>query len=267
MVREASAGPLGLEPRGSATDPGEESSVGEGARSDRLMEMFVAALSHDLRSPLAAISTAVESLAAIDHPSVGKQAERIRYSADRMWRLIDQLLDYTRIRIGEGLPLDADLMDLAALCRLVVGELEISFPERRIVLLSDGDAWGTWDRDRLAQAICNLAGNACLHGEDGAIELVLDGADPDWVTLEVRNRGAIRPEILPSLFEAGRKDDGSPGLGLGMFIAQQIAIAHGGRIDVSSSDARGTRVSLVLPRVAPPVSQVDESTGTFRLPR
>ena len=86
-----------------------------------------------------------------------------------MDRLILQLLDFTRIRTGEGLPLDCAPMDVGALARLVVGELAAAHPERTIQLETRGDLWGSWDRDRLGQLLCNLGSNACLHAGEGPV--------------------------------------------------------------------------------------------------
>lgn len=228
-------------------------------RYARLMEVFVSVLTHDLRNPLAAIVTASQMLQA--DQDVPRAAARIRQSADRMARLIDQLLDFSRIKMGAGLPLDVCEMDLAATGRMVVGELQCGYPDRHIRLEERGRLWGTWDRDRLAQLLSNLAGNACQHGDD-PIVIRLDGGHPDFVVVMVENRGTIPAELIPDLFEPGGRSGRSAGLGLGLFIAQQITLAHGGTIHLASLPDL-TRFVVEVPRL--PTG--DENSGTFTLER
>lgn len=228
-------------------------------RYARLMEVFVSVLTHDLRNPLTAIITASQMLK--PDQDVDLLAVRIRQSADRMGRLIDQLLDFSRIKMGAGLPLDLCEMDLAATGRMVVGELEVGYPDRRIHLEERGTLWGTWDRDRLAQLLSNLAGNACQHGED-PIRIQLDGGHPDLARITVENRGSIPAELVPDLFEPGGRRSHSAGLGLGLFIAQQIAVAHGGCVHLASAQGV-TRFVVEIPRLPPG----DENSGTFTLER
>ena len=226
-------------------------------RYARLMEVFISVLSHDLRNPLTAILTAAEMLR--PDQDVVRPAQRIRSAADRMGRMIDQLLDYSRIKMGAGLPLDCREIDLAPVGRMVVGELEVAYPERSIRFEHSGSLWGGWDRDRMAQLLSNLGGNACQHGDD-PIVLRMDGGDPIFVRIAVENRGTISDELIPDLFEPGIREGRTGGLGLGLYIAQQIAAAHGGSIQVTSS-ATTTRFLVEIPR-AP---QLEDDTGTFKL--
>lgn len=246
--------------RTTLTDPGDgdpDQVLAETQRYARLMEVFISVLTHDLRNPLTAIMTASEMLK--PDQDVTRAALRIRQSADRMARLIDQLLDFSRIKMGAGLPLDLCEMDLAATGRMVVGELEVGYPDRRIQFETHGVLWGTWDRDRLAQLLSNLGGNACQHGDD-PISIRLDGTQADMVRFSVENRGSIPDHMMPDLFEPGARKANSRGLGLGLFIAQQIAAAHGGAVQVDSGSDR-TRFLVEIPR-RPPMT---EDTGTFRL--
>jgi signal transduction histidine kinase len=242
------------------TDPGDQRDqlLAETQRYARLMEVFVGVLSHDLRNPLTAIITASHML---KNEEDCRAASRIRQSADRMGRMIDQLLDFSRIKMGAGLPLDPREIDLAPLGRMVLGELEIAYPDRSIMFAEHGSLWGSWDRDRLAQLLSNLGGNACQHGDD-PIEITLDGRDPLFVRLVVGNRGTIPDELIADLFEPGARRGSSGGLGLGLYIAQQIAAAHGGSIEVTSSDTT-TRFLVELPRLP----RLDDDTGTFKLER
>jgi signal transduction histidine kinase len=158
--------------------------------------------------------------------------------------------------------------------RLVTGELEAAYPDRTIVRETVGNAVGTWDRDRLGQLVSNLAANACQHGTIGSpVRVRLDGSEPDGVRLEVSNHGMIAPELLPFIFDPLQTDGGRPGgrqgasgLGLGLYITQQIAVAHGGTIDVQSDESRGTRFTVDLPRHAPnraeaPFASADPSSA------
>jgi signal transduction histidine kinase len=243
-------------------DPGDERDqlLAATQRYARLMEVFVGVLTHDLRNPLSAIITASHMLTQ-DQDQDARAATRIRQSADRMGRMIDQLLDFSRIKMGDGLPLDPREIDLAPLGRLVLGELEAAYPDRTIQLEEQGTLWGSWDRDRLAQLLSNLGGNACQHGDD-PICMVLDGSDPAVVRIVVDNRGSIPDELIPDLFEPGARQCRSGGLGLGLYIAQQIAAAHGGAIEVTSSQTT-TRFLAEIPRWP----TMAEDTGTFKLER
>jgi signal transduction histidine kinase/CheY-like chemotaxis protein len=225
-------------------------------RTVRFSEMFVGILGHDLRNPLSAITTGASVvLHRAESDRVTRPISRILSSADRMSRMIDQILDFTRIRLGRGIPLRCKPVDLAEVCRAVLDELKGDV-EDGAQLEVRGDPVGTWDEDRLSQLASNLAGNALQHRRRGTpIALTIDGTGADRVTLAVQNQGAVPPEILPVLFEPMRgsetwKREGSSGLGLGLYISQQIAEAHGGSIRVASEPESGTRFTVDLPREA-----------------
>jgi signal transduction histidine kinase len=144
---------------------------------------------------------------------------------------------------------------MEALVRRISGEIQTSVPERRIEHTMLGDLKGVWDGERLCQVMTNLVGNAVHHGTaNEPVQVLVDGRCDDVLVVEVANGGAIAPELLPDLFDPfrGRASAGGrqQGLGLGLFIAQQIVLAHGGRINVLSQDGR-TRFRVELPRVAP----------------
>jgi len=229
------------------------------AQTVRYNEMFAGILAHDLRSPLGAISTAAQ-LVQMRRPNderIGPLVERILSSSARMARMIDQLLDFTRIRLGGGLRLERGRVDLVEVLRAVISETESASPGWRASVETMGDGWGRWDPDRLAQALSNLAGNAAQHGAREAPATVrLDGRDPERVTLTFENRGAIPRDLLPNLFDPfhaiQRVRSNANGLGLGLFIAREIVSAHGGEVDVASAEATGTRFTVVLPRASAP---------------
>jgi signal transduction histidine kinase/CheY-like chemotaxis protein len=224
------------------------------ARTIEYNETFTAMLGHDLRNPLNAISTTAQLLLrrAVT-PEIARPAARIERSAERMSRMITQLLDLARARTG-GFKLERKPLDLAELCQLVLDELRQANPGARVQVATTGSLHGRWDGDRLAQVISNLAGNALEHGEPRSPVIVeLDGRHPDAVSIRVENRGEIAPEVLPVLFDPfrglGQRNERARGLGLGLYISKEIVTAHHGRIDVMSRGG-GTCFEIELPKDA-----------------
>lgn len=224
-------------------------------------ELFAGVLAHDLRNPLAAIRTATQLLLMryegqnLPGNDDARPLSRILSSSDRMTRMIDQLLDFTRARSGGGIELHPRATDLGELFRDVLGEFELAHPEWRIESTSAGDLSGTWDADRLLQVISNLVGNAGQHGiAGGPISVRVDGTDAEYVRFEVHNGGAIPESLLPELFDpfrAPRHGRGrSGGLGLGLFIVRELVHAHGGVVEVTSSGEGGTTFSVQVRRHA-----------------
>jgi signal transduction histidine kinase len=169
--------------------------------------------------------------------------------------MIDQLLDFTRLRVGAGIPIERKRCELEPLLRQAIDELEHARPAAQITIDSAGDTSGTWDADRLLQVFSNLVANSVQHGSPSEPARVsVDGSDGASVRVRVHNLGAIPEPLLPRLFEpmaAGeRRRDRSQGLGLGLFISREIVKAHGGSIEVQSSEADGTAFTVVLPRSA-----------------
>jgi signal transduction histidine kinase len=232
-------------------------------RALQFSDMFVGILGHDLRNPLSGVTTAARLLARrADSDKVAKPAARILNSAERMGRMIDQLLDFTRIRLGQGIALERTTVDLGEICRMAIDELGV--PATAVNLTGEGDLLGQWDGHRLTQLMCILIGNALAHGSGTTpVGVCLDGLGAA-VVLEVSNAGAVPPELLPVMFELpaatfeGAKQVRSSGLGLGLYIGREIVTAHAGRIDVASSVADGTRITVSLPRhhVASPTLRV-----------
>ncbi len=220
----------------------------------RLNEMFIAVLSHDLRNPLNAIYSAAELLNNSSNDDMVKaMSKQIKISGRRMRRMLDDLLDLARVRLGGGLTVKAAPADLGHVASKVVGELQAAHAERHIAVELQGDLAGWWDADRMAQLISNLLGNALTHGTASEpIELLLDGTAADRVWVKVANAGVIAPELLSHLFEPFRRGERKlgqrDGLGLGLHIVSQIAERHGGSVKVESSEATGTVFSVELPR-------------------
>jgi signal transduction histidine kinase len=223
-------------------------------------DVLTGVLGHDLRAPLQSILMGAEMLGGSGgHPPdpamVGRTVKRIRGAVDRMNRMINGLLDFTRARIGGGLPIQPQAIDLRTLIAEVVAEVRAAHPDRRIenhTEASQVDLRGTFGPVRLAQALTNLLVNAVQHGRD---PIVVDAdTDDDHVHLDVCNGGEIPQQVLPNLFKpfAGlstrtpeaRKHGG---LGLGLYIVSEIARAHGGRIEYISR-AGTTCFRIVLPR-------------------
>ena len=232
--------------------------VGQLTESLRMAEMFTAVLGHDLRNPLSVITTSAETLTRrAPDETLRRPAARIVSSGRRMGRMIEELLDLGRARMsGGGFPLSPCETDLLSLCRRVIADHELSHGRRGIELTHEGDALGSWDDDRLFQVLANLIGNALEHGrKDAPIAVRLDATARDQVLLSVHSGGAIPPAMMPHLFDPFRvrqkQQSGSRGLGLGLYIVREIVEAHGGRVDVSSSEAAGTVFVVTLPRRAP----------------
>lgn len=221
----------------------------------RLNELFAGVLAHDLRNPLGAILTAAQLLERrAEAPELRGPARRIATSGERMARMIEQLLDFTRARVGDGIALLRRETALDALCRQIVSELADVYPNTPLELVLEPELTGAWDPDRLAQVVSNLVGNAYQHGTPSSVvRVTLHASAGGEACLSIENGGEIAKELLPVLFDPFRgtkeRSDGSSGLGLGLFISQRIVRAHGGDIGVCS-DAGRTRFEVRLPRAA-----------------
>ena len=220
----------------------------------RLNEMFAAVLGHDLRNPLTAILTGAQLLELTSQDElVQRTAARILSSGRRMSRLIEDMLDLARARLAGGIPIQREEVDLERLIQRVVQEHQAAAPGYRIELRPEGNLTGEWDTERLAQVASNLIGNAVQHGNrDDGVLVRLDGTKSGSVALSVVNAGTIAPDVLPYIFDPFRRGPRQPeaneGLGLGLYIAQQIVEAHHGRVEVESGSDRQTVFRVTLPR-------------------
>jgi signal transduction histidine kinase len=176
---------------------------------------------------------------------------RMMNSVGRMERMIGDLLDLTRARMGGSLALTRQPTDLRRVCDEVLLEIAASHPEATMQFDVSGDVRGEWDADRLAQVVSNLVGNAIQHGDQSPITLAAH-EHADVVTLTVHNGGPpIAPKLLPLVFEPLTRGDRDPekhSIGLGLFITRAILAAHGGSIEVSSSADAGTTFTVTLPK-------------------
>jgi two-component system sensor histidine kinase/response regulator len=182
-------------------------------------------------------------------------AKRIVVSGRRMTRMIDDLLDLARARLAGGIPLKMIQSDLAEPVQRVVREYETAFPDRRIELQQEGNVNGEWDAERLAQAASNLIGNALQHGmPNSPVHVRLDGSGSDGVMLSVANDGSIPSRVVAHLFEpfqGGQRQPGqNQGLGLGLYIVQQIVHGHRGAVAVQATDGNRTVFEVKVPRAA-----------------
>jgi two-component system, sensor histidine kinase and response regulator len=219
----------------------------------RLNELFTAVLGHDLRNPLSAMLNSANLLERVANDDVVRHAAgRMASSGRRMSRMIDDMLDLTRARLGGGIPLRRQECDLGQLVQRVIQEHPVAIAEGRFDMRHEGDLTGCWDADRLAQVTSNLVGNALEHGDNGdPIRIALNGTQPETVLLSMTNPGGIPRDILPQLFDpfrgAQRHLGRSDGLGLGLYIVQQIVNAHGGRVE-AKPDEHSTTFVVQLPR-------------------
>jgi signal transduction histidine kinase len=222
----------------------------------RWNEMFSALLAHDLRSPLSAILASAELLQRRSSDKAAMDmAARITLSGNRMARLIEDMLDLARARLGGGIPVMPRPTDLAVLAEPLVREQQLAAPQRSIEWQCSGDTSGHWDPERVAQVIANLLGNALKHGETARpVKVALDGSQSHCVAFTVSNGGSIPPALKPHLFDAfrGRQHEGrQDGLGLGLYIVAQIVAAHHGTVALDPATPGETCFRVVLPRHVP----------------
>ncbi|QSQ11430.1 PAS domain-containing protein [Myxococcus landrumensis] len=228
----------------------------EARRRAEFEQLLIGIVGHDLRNPLSAITMASTTLLRREYldERQRKVIDRILSSAERATRMLRDVLDFTQARLGGGIPMQPQPLDLHELTRQVLDEVRLAHPERSLEFEFSGDGAGLWDPDRLAQVLTNLVNNALSYSPNECPVLVRTHGTHDAVTLSVHNMGVPIPaELLPRLFEpmkrAERRDpkDGR-GLGLGLFIVKHIVDAHGGRLRVRSDEQEGTLFVVRLPR-------------------
>jgi len=216
-----------------------------------LREQFIAVLGHDLRNPLAAIAGGVS---VIGRTKLEEKATRlvpmIQASVARMSNLINDVLDFARGRLGDGLTLSRRLCDIEPVLAHVVAELRSSQPERGIETEFLLDAPVDCDPERLSQVLSNLLANALTYGAPDRPVIVRASIGESGFELSVSNAGdPIPPLALENLFqpfERGAVKPSQQGLGLGLYITSQIGKAHGGSLTASSTPAE-TRFTFRMP--------------------
>jgi signal transduction histidine kinase len=219
-------------------------------------ERFLAILGHDLRTPLGAIITSSRFML-----EAGELAEpnltlvtRIASGARRMNQMVADLLEFTRTRFGDTMPIVRTDMDVRRMIYDVVAEVAASHPGSTLQIETSGDLRGQWDCDRLTQALTNLIGNAVHHGSAKSPIKVAGRGAPAEVTISVHNEGPTIPKAQVGRIFQAMTQIGTVGardrrhLGLGLYIVDRIVKAHGGSIDVRSSEEDGTTFTVHLPR-------------------
>jgi signal transduction histidine kinase/CRP-like cAMP-binding protein len=228
----------------------------------RSRDTFLAVLGHDLRSPLSALSTLVDYLLT-PGVSEGKQLEaavRIKRSATAMSAMVRDLLEYTRTQLGQGIPVAPQPSNLGQICETARDEIRAAHPDCVLHFEIAGDLNGHFDAARLHQVLSNLLNNAIQHGAAGSPVVLTALGENDAITVQVKNHGrSIPPDALQVIFNPLVRVDSpqphpdarlSTSLGLGLFIAREIVLAHQGSINVTSSDESGTVFTVQLPRVS-----------------
>ena len=223
-------------------------------------EMFLAILGHDLRTPIGAVLTSSKFMLEtqeLKEPHL-TLTTRIASSATRMNAMVGALLDFTRSRLGGGIPVQRADANMGKIVHDVVNEIGAAHPERTIQINARGSQRGEWDCARVSQVLSNLIGNALEHGSLRTVVKIDVHGDDNEVTIAIHNRGpAIPADQLDGIFNAMKRKElksdavssgPSGNLGLGLYIADQIVQAHAGKIDVESSDDLGTTFTVHLPR-------------------
>jgi two-component system sensor histidine kinase/response regulator len=220
----------------------------------RLNEMFVGILGHDLRNPLGAMVMGARLLEAqLTDPGHLRTLQRMTSAGQRMTVMIDQLLDLTRARLAEGIGFvgGQESVDIGNLVQRAADELRAAHAAREVVVSITGNCSASGDAGRLLQLFSNLIANALLHGQgDAPVRVEVDGSGHD-IVVAVCNRGLIPPDLIPTIFDPFRRREqvsSSRGLGLGLYIAREIAQAHGGTITAHSTSEDGTRMTVRLAR-------------------
>lgn len=226
---------------------------------DESRGLLLGILGHDMRSPLGAVSMSAQYLlqsTVVDGAHL-KAVARVIRSAATLRKMVDDLLDFTQTALGLALPVAPDPTDVSALCRDAVEELAALHPGRVLEIKCTGDTAGLLDPGRIAQMASNMVSNAIQHGDRHMPVCVCVTGESDAIELRVHNSGpAIPPDVRGTLFEPLRQLAGASGdrhlysSGLGLYIAREIALAHGGSIEVESSEVDGTTFIAKLPRKA-----------------
>jgi signal transduction histidine kinase len=246
-------------------------------RVDQSRQLFLGILGHDLRNPLNAVQMSAQLLTKMSPADTAtvETAAVIESSTRAMSRMITDLLDFTGAGLGGGLPVDRVPGDLGPICHEVLEESRAAHPDSSFRYASSGDLAGHWDPPRIRQVVSNLIGNAIQHGASACqVTLVVRGEHSE-ILMSVHNEGpAIPAEALRTIFDPlvrvvspqvqrGRR----PGsIGLGLYIVREVVKAHGGTIDVTSTEESGTTFTARFPR-ASNVNEVHDQQNANQRPK
>jgi sigma-B regulation protein RsbU (phosphoserine phosphatase) len=216
---------------------------------------LIGIVSHDLRGPLGTIVLGTELVLASERLDEKNRRPlvRVKRAADQATRMVNDLLDLTKVRLGGGIPVVRSPGDLHAIVWEVIEDLHTTAPDRDVRLSSTGDGKGLWDSDRLSQVVHNLVGNALKYGPTSIINVGCEGTT-DGVTVSVQNRGKpIDRADLDRIFEPMQRatsslENNARSVGLGLFIVKHIVEAHGGWVSVASSEDTGTTFMFWVPK-------------------
>jgi signal transduction histidine kinase len=226
-------------------------------RESQYRDRFFGMLGHDLRGPINAISLSAELLIKNEERSAEdlRYISRILKSCERLDHMVRDIIDFTRGRFGEPMPITRARADVGAIVGDIIDEIQCANPRVTIDCAATGDLTGEWDRERLSQLLWNLVVvNAIQHGKAKQVGVKVENEN-DQVLIEVHNDGPPIPQDLIAtmfnpLVRERNSDHRQAGLGLGLFICKEIVNAHGGTIEATSTWGAGTIFGVRLNRRA-----------------
>ncbi|HEU4852177.1 MAG TPA: sensor histidine kinase [Telluria sp.] len=221
-----------------------EAAVAYSEKANQTRDMFIAILGHDLRSPIAATALAGSFLtkAGVGDEQTHQIGVRVKRSSATMSGMVNDLLELARTQMGDGIPIVRQHCDIMEVCQWSMEDASAAHPFSQFLLETEGDLLGTFDRAKLQQVVTNLLNNAAQYGDRDAPVVVHASGDATEVTIEVRNKGKKIPSrAIKHLFESFVQAGGDvshprTSLGLGLFIAYEIVLAHSGTLSVKSDD-------------------------------
>ena len=228
-------------------------------RIDRSRADLVSTVAHELRSPLTSVKGFTATLLAkwerFNDEQKKVMLETVNADADRVTRLLTELLDVSRIDAGR-LEMRKQVIDLPASARrAVAGRVAAGEPEQRFVLHLDGELPEMWaDPDKVDQVFANLVENALRHGAGTVTVRITPFADGAEVLVEDEGDG-IPPDAAARVFTRFWRGNRARGTGLGLYIVKGLVEAHGGSVDVGRADSGGARFRFVLPAGSPPYEE------------
>ena len=234
-----------------------ESIVAFSQCTEHAQELFLAVLGHDLRGPLATVALAGDVLSTSDpgHEKTRQLGARVKRSARLMSGMVDDLLGFTRTQLGNGMTMSPVDGDMAEACESAIADARATYPGATFELDAGDDLRGAFDPVRMHQLLVNLMFNAAQYGSPGEPVRVVARRRGTAVRVQVNNRGPAIPaaslrEIFKPLVQltvASGDTRPKSSMGLGLFVAREIALAHGGTLDACSDDGAGTTFEVTVP--------------------